>query len=154
MKTYGGVDVWIHIFLTSALRGEWSDSRPGRFTHWGNSPWYPLDRRLGRPQSRSGRRGENSWPYLDSNSDPSVVQPVASHYSGPRHMYTKTRVTDKNYSSGKHDAVTDGDCRRVTGGSSQFKEQSSGLGPLTTQHNNFKAKRLQRPSDTKGDGEE
>jgi hypothetical protein len=35
---YGGVDVLIHIFLTSALAaGEWSDSRPGRFTpntHW------------------------------------------------------------------------------------------------------------------------
>jgi hypothetical protein len=33
MKTYGGVDVQIHIFLTSALvGGEWSASRPGRFT--------------------------------------------------------------------------------------------------------------------------
>jgi hypothetical protein len=43
MKVYGGVDVQIHIFLTSALAGgEWSSSRPGRFipgervssTHW------------------------------------------------------------------------------------------------------------------------
>jgi hypothetical protein len=33
MKTYGGVDVWIHIFLTSALAGgEWSASRLYRFT--------------------------------------------------------------------------------------------------------------------------
>jgi hypothetical protein len=33
MKTYGGVDVWIHIFLTSALvAGELSASRPSRFT--------------------------------------------------------------------------------------------------------------------------
>jgi hypothetical protein len=34
----GGMDVEIHIFLTSALvGGEWSASRPGRFTpgtHW------------------------------------------------------------------------------------------------------------------------
>jgi hypothetical protein len=43
MKAYGEVDVWIHIFLSSALvGGEWSASHPGRFipgeratgTHW------------------------------------------------------------------------------------------------------------------------
>jgi hypothetical protein len=39
MKVYGGVDVWIHIFLTSALAGgEWSVSRPGRFTPRESSP--------------------------------------------------------------------------------------------------------------------
>jgi hypothetical protein len=33
MKAYGGVDVYIHIFLTSALvGGEWSTSRPCYFT--------------------------------------------------------------------------------------------------------------------------
>jgi hypothetical protein len=33
MKAYGGVDIYIHIFLTLALvGGEWSASRPGRFT--------------------------------------------------------------------------------------------------------------------------
>jgi hypothetical protein len=33
MKAYGGVDVYIHIFLTSTLvGGEWSASHPGRFT--------------------------------------------------------------------------------------------------------------------------
>jgi hypothetical protein len=33
IKTYGGVDVWLHSFLTSALDGgEWSASLPGRFT--------------------------------------------------------------------------------------------------------------------------
>jgi hypothetical protein len=33
MKAYGGVDVYIHIFLTSVIvGGEWSASRPGRFT--------------------------------------------------------------------------------------------------------------------------
>jgi hypothetical protein len=32
MKTYGGVDIYIHIFLTSKLAGgEWSASCPGRF---------------------------------------------------------------------------------------------------------------------------
>jgi hypothetical protein len=33
MKTYGGVDIWIHVFLTSALvGGQWSASRLSRFT--------------------------------------------------------------------------------------------------------------------------
>jgi hypothetical protein len=33
MKTYGGVDVLIHVLLTSELvGGEWSASRPGHFT--------------------------------------------------------------------------------------------------------------------------
>jgi hypothetical protein len=38
MKDYGGVDVYIHVILTSAVvGGEWSASHPGRFTpgtHW------------------------------------------------------------------------------------------------------------------------
>jgi hypothetical protein len=56
MKVYSGVDVWIHIFLTSALvGGEWSASLSAALPQ-GNSPRYPLDWRLGGPQSRSGRR--------------------------------------------------------------------------------------------------
>jgi hypothetical protein len=45
-------------------------------------PRYLLNRWLGEPQSRSGRCGENSSPYRDSNSDLSVIQPVASRYTG------------------------------------------------------------------------
>jgi hypothetical protein len=43
------------------------------------APGYPLDRRLGGPQNRSARRGEekNSYPYRDSNSDPSAIQPLS-----------------------------------------------------------------------------
>jgi hypothetical protein len=44
--------------LTSALDGgDDSASRPARFTP-GKSPWYPLDRGLGGPQSLSGHGGE------------------------------------------------------------------------------------------------
>jgi hypothetical protein len=33
MKAYGGVDVYTHVFLTSApVGGKWSASRPGRFS--------------------------------------------------------------------------------------------------------------------------
>jgi hypothetical protein len=48
MKTYGGVNVYTHVFFTSALvGGEWSTTRLGR-----------LDRRLDGHQSRSGQHGE------------------------------------------------------------------------------------------------
>jgi hypothetical protein len=59
MKTYGGVEVELHAFLTSALDvGKWVASRPGRFTPGETAPLYPLDKRLGGPQSRSGRGSE------------------------------------------------------------------------------------------------
>jgi hypothetical protein len=50
---------------------------PRPFCLQGNSPWYPLDRRLGGPQSRSGRGGEekSSQPLLGLK--PPIVQPVA-----------------------------------------------------------------------------
>jgi hypothetical protein len=39
MKAYGGVDLQILIFLTSAVvRGEWSASRTGRFTPGERAP--------------------------------------------------------------------------------------------------------------------
>jgi hypothetical protein len=39
MKAYGGVDIWIHIFFTSALAGcEWSASRTRLFTPGDKAP--------------------------------------------------------------------------------------------------------------------
>jgi hypothetical protein len=88
MKAHGGMDVLSQIFLTSALVGcEWSASRPGRFTHEERAP-VPIEYEAGwAPEPIwTTLRIENSLPYRDSNSDPSVVQPVASRY------------TDYNYS--------------------------------------------------------
>jgi hypothetical protein len=50
-----------HSLTSTVDGGEWSASCPGRFTL---IPRYPLDRRLGGPQSCSGRGGEekNSQP--------------------------------------------------------------------------------------------
>jgi hypothetical protein len=55
------VDVWIHVFLISALVGG--------------------ERSADELASRPGPCGENSWPYRNSKSDLWVVQPFASHYS-------------------------------------------------------------------------
>ena len=47
--------------MTAALEGgEWSAARPGRILPPGEN-WYPLYRRLGGPQGRSGR-AENLVP--------------------------------------------------------------------------------------------
>jgi hypothetical protein len=36
MKTYWGKDIQIHVFTSALVGGEWSASRPGRFT-WDSS---------------------------------------------------------------------------------------------------------------------
>jgi hypothetical protein len=83
MKVYGGVDVYIHVFLTSALtEGKRSASRSGRFTPGKEPP--------------TGTHWIGGWvdptaglndvvkilnpPGLE-NSDPSVVQHVANRYT-------------------------------------------------------------------------
>jgi len=49
----------LHAFLTSVLgEGEWSASRPRPLYSQESSTRYPLDRRLGGPQNRSGFSGE------------------------------------------------------------------------------------------------
>jgi hypothetical protein len=74
MKTYGAVDVQIQIFLTSALvGGEWSASRLGRFTPE-KKLRYPLNRRLGGPQRRSERRGEEKILVPTGTRTPSLCR--------------------------------------------------------------------------------
>jgi hypothetical protein len=83
-KTHGGLGVKIHVLLTSELvRGIQSALCPDCFIPGETALRYPLDRRLGGPQKRSGRRGEekNLAPTETLNSDPSAVQPVASRYT-------------------------------------------------------------------------
>jgi hypothetical protein len=84
MKTYVGVDAWIHVFVTSALvGGEWFASRPGRFTprerapgtHWIGG-WVDPRTSLDKVEKR-----KKYCPYWDSNSDSSAVHQVASRYT-------------------------------------------------------------------------
>jgi hypothetical protein len=83
MNVYVGVDVQIHIFLNLALVGdEWSASRHCRFTpgemargtHWIRG-W------VGPRGGFDDMEKKNSWPYRDSDSEPSVVQPAASRHT-------------------------------------------------------------------------
>jgi hypothetical protein len=79
----GGLDVYIHIFLTSALAGsEWSTSCPGRCTAGERAPgthWIGgwVDPRAGLDDVEN----RNTLPYRNSNPDLSVVQPIASRYT-------------------------------------------------------------------------
>jgi hypothetical protein len=61
--------------------GEWSVSHPLPLYSQIKRPWYPLDRRLGGPQSRSERKGEerNSQPL--PGLEPAIIQPVAQRYN-------------------------------------------------------------------------
>jgi hypothetical protein len=55
-----GVEIKLFVVCTSTPVGsEWLASRPCRFTSGGKSPHYLLNRRLGGPQRRSRRFGEN-----------------------------------------------------------------------------------------------
>jgi hypothetical protein len=47
----------------------------------GKSPWYPLDRKLGGPQSRSGCGGEEKTSQPLPGLKPLIIQPVAQSYS-------------------------------------------------------------------------
>jgi hypothetical protein len=43
----------------------------------GESSWYPLDRRLGGPQSRSGRGGEGKNSQSPPGIEAPIIRPVA-----------------------------------------------------------------------------
>jgi hypothetical protein len=52
----------------------------------GNSPWYPLDRRLGGPQNRSGRGGE------EKNSQPPAGEGNVGVFSPSHRLKTGSRA--------------------------------------------------------------
>jgi hypothetical protein len=47
----------------------------------GKSPWYPLDRRLDGPQSRSGRGGEEKNAQPLPGLEPPIIQPLTQSYT-------------------------------------------------------------------------
>jgi hypothetical protein len=49
------------------------------------SPWYTLDRRLGGPQSRSGRGGEEKNSQFLPELEPPIIKTIPSTYF-PNHI--------------------------------------------------------------------
>jgi hypothetical protein len=93
MEMYGGLDVWIHVFFTSALvGGEWLASRPDRFTPGERTPG--THRIGGWVGPRAGMDDAQKIKFLTLPGlelDPSVVQPVVSRYTDcaiPTHKWT------------------------------------------------------------------
>jgi hypothetical protein len=72
MKAYGGVDVYIHIFLISVVAGgEWPASLSGHFTpgnHW-TGDWV------------DSRVGLDDLDNINFLTLPGPVAPVAGHYT-------------------------------------------------------------------------
>jgi hypothetical protein len=62
----------------------------------GKNPWYPFDRRLGGPQSRSGRGGEEKFPATAGNRTP-IVHSVAQRYTDWAIMALMSRHAVKNH---------------------------------------------------------
>jgi hypothetical protein len=86
--------------------GGWSTPRPGRFTPGKTS--YPLYRRLGGTDGRSGRAREILPP---PGFDPRIVQPVASRYTNytlPAHRGIAVLILKLGARSGERSAAPPG----------------------------------------------
>jgi hypothetical protein len=77
MKTYGRVDVQIHVFLTSALvGGDWPASCPGRFILEERVPGTPWIGDWVDPRTGLDNVENILDPTSSGNSDPSVANIV------------------------------------------------------------------------------
>jgi hypothetical protein len=82
IKAYWGNGGIAPLILDPGTRWRWVVSfmlRP--LCPRGKSPWYPLDRRLDGPQSRSGRGGEEKNSQLQPELEPPITQTVAQRYT-------------------------------------------------------------------------
>jgi hypothetical protein len=60
----------------------------------GKNSWYPLDRRLGERQSRSGRGGEEKNSQPVPALEPPIIQPVAQRYTTELSRLLMVRINE------------------------------------------------------------
>jgi hypothetical protein len=78
MKAYWGSGGVAPRILDLGSRWKWVVSfTPGRFIPQGKSPWYPFDRKLGGPQSQSGRGGEEKNSQPQPGLELRIIQAVS-----------------------------------------------------------------------------
>jgi hypothetical protein len=78
MKACWGSEYIIPCIIDLGTRLRWVLSfMPRPLYPQGKSPWYPLDRRLGGTQRRSGRGGEEKNSHPLPGLKPPIIQPVA-----------------------------------------------------------------------------
>jgi hypothetical protein len=53
----------------------------------GKSSWYPLDRRLGGPQSRFGHGGEEKYSQPMPGFEPAIIPPVTQRHTTELYIY-------------------------------------------------------------------
>jgi hypothetical protein len=96
MKTRRGVEVYLYAFFELEARWRWVASfTPRPLYPQGNSPPFPLDRRLGGPQSRSGRGGQEK-----SSHSPPGIEPLNSDRPACRLVAIPTELsTHKDHQS-------------------------------------------------------
>jgi hypothetical protein len=67
MEMCGGVEVWLHAFISSGIGGcELSVSSPGDGIPWERIPCFKLGRRLVGSKSQSGEEKSGGWNFHDS----------------------------------------------------------------------------------------
>jgi hypothetical protein len=95
----------------------------------GKSRWYPLDRKLGGPRSRSGRGGEekNSQPL--PRLEPPIIQPVAQRYTTELYRLLSNRGEGKLYKRKHPRCYRDSNLRTCV--SAVWNYMRTGIGPIT-----------------------
>jgi hypothetical protein len=79
MNTYWGSGVQLHAFFSLGTRWMWVVSfTPQPLYPQGKSPWYPMERGMGGPQSQSGRGGEEKNSQLLPGPEHAIIQPLPS----------------------------------------------------------------------------